>query len=298
MFNDKNVILFGLCVGPNNSITPMGSLYDALEYFMQIYEVNPDIRLLFYIIRTKGILGGVRENDFAIYSQDLMFDQLRHIIDGKYDITDYSFMENIHIVNFKKLFLGNKMNKVMTIDLITPHWMKHFMCRANECIILPEWTDERYYYTSKVTKVTYYTEMHFCHSDVPYRMKMAFDKFKKIDSYGDKLYVNYPRLKIEDNPQAVEFIKNSGKEQLVKDDHFFYDLHERFDEYAYFKSEDWYDPHPRLFHECKWYDKAYRYFNPQGVQDGSYHRYHDSLTESIDDRMLTKDDIIVKLMAE
>jgi len=288
MFSDKNIILFGLVLDAESNITPMGSLYDALEYFMFIYKHNKDVHLIFNIIKINRYVKDVKIESIK--------NEIVKIINGKYDISDYSFMGNVHVLNLKDLFFKNKPNIVMTVDLTMPFGFKNFMCRAKEVIIIPEYTTSMYYYKSKKNKVTYFTEMSFCYSDVPYKMKIDFESHKKIDKFDNKLYVNYPKYDAKNRPEVLDFACDIGKELLIKEDRYFYDLHERFDEYVYFQSDRWFDPHPRLFHECKLYNKPYHY-KSIGVKDGSYYRYKDSLAENLSDRQLTKDDIIVKMMS-
>lgn len=275
----------------------MGSLYDSLEYFIKIYENNKDVHLVFHLLSRGGVI-----NDKEMYKRnhknpEKIFSQIKKILDGKYFIDDYSFFDNIHIVDLYRFFFTTQLNKILTIDLATPGKFKNFIANGKEILIIPEWTSYQYFYQSKVNKVTYYTEMPFCHCDVPYRMKFDFERCKPVDTFKDKLYINYPQL----NPFKVlkisDEINKVNKEILVKEDNFFYDLHFHFNEYMYFQSDAWFDPHPKLFHECKYYNKPYHYFNWKNVKDGAYYRYHMSLDDKLSDLQLTNDDIIIKKMS-
>lgn len=297
-FDGINAIIFGLVIDMNDNIVPMGSLYDSLEYLMKIYETNKDIHLIFHLLSREGR----RSHDFLMNSNannlEKIKDKIRLILDGKYLIDDYGFIDNIHIVDLKKLFWNNHLNKILTIDLSTPRNFKRFIARANEIFIIPELTKPTHFYQSKVNKVTYFTEMPFCHCDVEYKMKFDFDRLKPIDSFQEKLYVNYPKLNINDDQRILNEIQKINKPLLIKENQFLYDLHNHFDEYVYFQSNAWFDPHPKLFHECKYYNKPYHYFNWRGVKDGAYYRYYDSLTENLNDRQINKDDIIVQRMSD
>lgn len=297
-FNDANAIIFGLCIDLNDNIVPMGSLYDSLEYFMKIYETNKDIQLIFHLISRDGRKSYPALMKSPANDLEKIKSEIRAILDGKYLIDDYAFMDNIHIADLKELFFNNHLNKILTIDLITPKKFKNFMARAKEIFIIPEWTKREFLYQSKMNKVTYYTELPFCHCDVPYKMKFDFERLKPIDSYQEKLYVNYPKLDINDDQRIMDEIQKINKPLLIKENQFLYDLHNHFDEYAYFQSNAWFDPHPKLFHECKYYVKQYHYFNWRGVKDGAYYRYYDSLTENLKDRQINKDDIIVQRMSD
>jgi len=296
-FNDKNVIIFGMSIYPNtNQIVPMGSLYDSIEYFLKIYEENKDIQLLFHLmIRNDG-----QTNVYKRFNNrfDSLYDQIRDIIRGKYYIDDWSFMDNIHFIDLKDLFFNNIPNKILTIDLITPKYFKDFIARAkNGIYIIPELTSQEFFYKSKINKVTYYTEMPFCYGDINYRLKFDFERCKPIKEFNDKLYINYPKQDPFKNTKILVELNKLKKDFLIKEDQFLYDLHKHFNEYVYFQSDLWFDTHPRLFHECKYYNKPYHYFNWKGVKDGGYYRYKYSLEDDLKDLQLTKDDIIVKEMS-
>jgi hypothetical protein len=64
--------------------------------------------------------------------------------------------------------------------------------------------------------------------------------------------------------------------------------------YVYYHANKWFDPHPRLFLECTFYNKEIRYYNKYDIKDGSYYRYIDVMLRGIDDRTLSKDDEIVR----
>ena len=282
-FHGKNVIIFSICCD-KNGIVLMGSLFDSLEYFVKIYESNPEILLLL--------------NPIYIQSQSTeqsILQQLTELINARYCFSDKSFLNNIHFIDIKRLFFDYVFNKILVMDLATPERFIKYYIRAKEIIILPEWTDKKHLYQSVHNKVTYYTEMPFCYCNVPYKMKFLFEQYKQFDEFDDALYINYPKLNYKDDREKLQIINKYKKPVMVKDEKVHYDLHKRFNEYVYFQSPLWFDPHPKLFHENKFYKKPYKYYN-NNVKDGSYYRYHDSINEKLSDRELSKDDIIVKEM--
>jgi len=296
-FDGDNAVIFGLVIDHKCNIIPMGSLYDSIEYFLNIYDVNNDIKLLFHLIPNDGFIE--RNKTYKRFEKEVtnILKKIRDIIEIRYYTSDFSFFDNIHIVDIKQLFLNNKFNKILTIDMSTPQTFKSFIARANEIIIIPELTKYQYFYKSNRNKVTYYTEMPFCYCDVPYRIKFDFERTKSIDNFDNKLYVNYPKLNPYDDIDVKNKIEKINKDVLIKEDNFFYDLHKHFNEYMYIKSLMWFDPHPKLFHECKYYNKEYHYFNRYNIKDGSYYRYNWSLTDKLKDLQLNKDDIIIRMMS-
>ncbi len=281
-FTGKNVIIFGAC-SVNNEIQLMGSLFDSIEYFVEIYKYNKDVHLLINIFPLT-----IPTNNLDIIRQ------IKELIVLKYNYTDLSFFDNIHSIRFKEIFLRTHFNKVAVFDLGSPKLFKQFILRCNEVYVVSELTDKEHFYESKFNKVLYFTEMPFCYSDIPYKIKMAFKHFRQYQTISDNLYINYPRA--QPTQQVLDIVSQHNKPLLVKDNNSYFDLHRHFNEYIYFQSPYWFDTHPRLFHECKFYDKPYHYYNFDNVKDGSYYRYHDSLTEQLSSRELTRDDEIVMRM--
>lgn len=70
-------------------------------------------------------------------------------------------------------------------------------------------------------------------------------------------------------------------------------LFENFTHYVYCHANKWFDPHPRLFLECTFYDKKIIYNNLFDIKDGSWYRYNDIIKNGIEGRTLTRDDEII-----
>ena len=48
---------------------------------------------------------------------------------------------------------------------------------------------------------------------------------------------------------------------ILKSGNHLGNLFEKFDTYVYYHANKWFDPHPRLFRECKFYGKEIHYIN-------------------------------------
>jgi len=296
IYDDKNAVIFGVSLTPRDlEIVPMGSLYDSLEYFMKIYEYNKDVFLLLHLsIHYDGITDIFKQLNGKF---DFIYKQLKVIIKSKYNISDYSFFNNIHIVDLKKVFWTNHLRKILTLDLMSPRFFNEFIARAKDGVfIVSELTSPEYFYKSKINQVTYYSEMPFCYSDIDYRLKYDFEKWKPINSFKKQLYINYPKQDPFKNPKIKDIINSFNKSVLIKEKQFLYDLHKHFDEYLYFQSNKWFDTHPKLFHECKYYNKPYHYYNWKGIKDGAYYRYKYSLDDDLKKLQLSKNDPIIQRM--
>jgi len=292
-----NALIFSLCHF-GEDIKLMGSLFDAIEYFLIIQQFNKDFKILlspFYV--------GAYKQEFKRNSNlslnDHLLSEVFKIINARYIIDDPSCFDNIEIIDLNKLILTHDFNKVLLLDMATPKKLKKSFIRAKEVHIITELTTEEYFYTSKHNKVVYHTEMPFCYSDIPYTIKFAFDLYKPINKFKESLYVNYPKKDPLKEEQIKELVLSFNKPLFSKNyQENFYNLHELFNEYVYIKSDAWFDTHPRLFHECKFYGKPFYYHNFLNVKDGSYYRYYAAKEESWKDRNLDKNDTIVKIMSE
>ena len=136
--------------------------------------------------------------------------------------------------------------------------------------------------------------MPFHYKDHEYRMKCLFGRYKTIPLNPESgTYVNSPRnedfLEVQyalpHLPRPFIFKSKTKPEE---------NLFEKFTHYLYYHADKWFDPHPRLFLECAWYNKDITYRNPYNVKDGSWYRYKDLLKNGLNDRILTKDDEIIR----
>jgi hypothetical protein len=246
-----------------------GSTINMFEYFLAAYEHNKDMKLILINV-TKLTL-----KKFINIIKD------RYILDGIED-----FEDNIIVVNKSKL-IRMKFNTILVLDYNTINHTLGLL-RADKIIVISEKYTNKYFYRKDIYNVTYYGEMPFHYRDIEYRMKCLFDRFKPLGKVKVGTYINSPR-----NDEPVDLLntplpvirKSKTKHQE--------NLFEQFTTYVYYHANKWFDPHPRLFLECKFYDKEIIYLNPFDVRDGSYYRYKDIQKNGLKDRTLNKDDEII-----
>lgn len=258
-----------------------GSLVNAFEYFIAMYEHNPDIRL--YILGTtdKGV------------------DYIISIMENRYDLSDLEgYRDNIICIKLKDM-IRLEFDNLLVLDFITISVTKGLV-RAKNLIVISEkhTSDPKYFYRKDLYNVTYYGEMPFHYKDQAYRMKLLLHRFKPLRFVKEGIYINAPftnPLTFDYNKPSIKALNLPDKPILLKSGKHLDNLFENFDTYVYYHANKWFDPHPRLFIECSFYGKEIYYVNDYGIKDGSYHRYNDVMENGIHYRDLSKDDEIVRM---
>jgi len=260
-----------------------GSHINALEYFLTIFEYNPEICLVLVNCSEKGK------------------EELIRVAKDRYYLDDLTGWESqIKCLENRVKLIRQGFTKILVLDFYTIPNTKTLL-HSQEIVEIAEFTNpdhapkniefDRYdEYNSR--KHTVFGEMPWQEKDVQYRMKMMFSRFKIPEKVTPGYYINSPG-----NPDK-SYMK---KLDLEKDKPIFHkrrqhlaNMFEHFDEYIYYHGNSWFDPHPRLFVECTFYGKKIRYINEHGIKDGSYYRYKDVCTNGIAGRILTKNDEIVR----
>ena len=256
-----------------------GSTFNMFEYFITILEHNPDFKL---------IILNAKQNDKV---KDI--DYYCNIFENRYDLNDIDYKKNILALDYKDIVkLNRTLKKILVLDYGTVIRIKNLV-PLPKIIHLAEKTDDPNYRFSSKSDVTIYGEMPFHIWDVKYRMKLAFKRFKKLNTVEKAVYIYSPLN--EDTSYIKSLNIPKDKRIILKTDNHLANLFEQFDEYIYYHGNKVWDQHPRLFLECAYYNKKITYINNYGVKDGSYYRYHDLMKNGLKNRTLTKDDAIVKL---
>ncbi len=271
-----NAVLF--YVVPTFRLT--GSTINAIEYFLAGFEHNPELELI--------LLNGTKA-----FRRKLL-----KLINERYNMEGFTHVLH-NIVCRKKFDLPSmKFDNVLILDYMTVNQVKGIIRAKNIMVISEKYTDNREYWLDKsLYNVTYYGEMPFHYKDIQYRMKCLFDRFKPLKNVKKGTYINAPRLEnfeeVMNNlaylatllPQPFIFKSKTKPEE---------NLFEQFTHYLYYHANKWFDPHPRLFLECRFYDKVITYKNPYEIKDGSWYRYNDLLENGLWDRTLCRSDTIIR----
>lgn len=250
-----------------------GAIIDAFEYFIKIFESNPNIFLV--------LINGNKK----------IRSSLIRTFGNRYNLDDLDFEDKI-ICCSRPEIIRKEFDKVLVIDYSTIRKTKGIL-RANEIIVVCDnfTNDSNYMYNKGLYNVTYYGEMPFNYRDKKYRMKILFDRFKRLRKVERGVYVNSPRNRDRTFLDDMDF---EGRPMIHKSSNHLKNLFEKFDIYLYYHANTYFDPHPRLFLECRFYGKEIIYINKKNVKDGSYYRYKDLEENGLTDRFLSKDDEIIR----
>jgi len=274
-----NAILFW--VSPTFRLT--GSTINVLEYYIEGLTHNSKLKL--YLINgTPSFKRKIQKisNERYIFEKRGWEKAMINIIDiQKYNLPSIEF-DTVLIMDYKTI------NEVKGI------------IRAKKILVISEkYTDQPEYFLSKdLYNVEYYGEMPFHYKDHNYRMKCLFDRYKPLKDVREGTYINSPHnddliynmditLFITKYNLPIPFIFKSKTEPEEN-------LFEKFTHYLYYHADKWFDPHPRLFLECIFYNKIISYYNPNEIKDGSWYRYNDIMENGITNRTLNRDDEIIK----
>lgn len=265
----------------------MGSLVDAIDYFITIHEVNKDITLV--------LLNSSIEHK----------EKLLAFIRNRYDLPSTQFsslFKNIQVMSYENIRVSVA-NRVLLLDYYTVRMLYDYcpIVYKNLYIIVENGSEKVF------KKANFYTEIpeiFDVEGSKPYIMKMRLDIVKKPKSVKNLVYVNHhpdpsnshPRERyIKEHTEVIqEMNKIFGDNWFFKKDNPVDNLFGEFNTFVYYKSCDWFDTHPRLFVECAYFNKEIIYINKENTKDGSWYRYNDLLKNGIKHRMLDINDEIVK----
>lgn len=259
-----------------------GGVLDFIEFYLCMLEQNSDVKML--IIN---------------YNQGFR-KALTELIYDRYDVSGLDFEKNIIGIDCRDL-LRIKFNRLLVHDYGTIYKVRglvNIINNESKIFVVSELhTDNPKYVIDKSLYpedcVVYYGEMPFVYKDVHYNHKFLFSRYKPLQRVDSAIFLHSP------NSNDYGFIKNYksifGNRRIVfKTSKHKNNLFELFDTFVYFHADKWFDPRPRLMHECFFYGKEIVYINEPGCVDGSHFRYNDLMNNGISNRYLTKDDEIVR----
>lgn len=266
----ENALIYQL---HNHSIH--GATIDAFEYFFAVYEHNKNFKLI------------------LIDSNKQVAEKICSVIEDRYNLEGIeNFRENIEFLKFHEL-VKTRFKKAFISSFHTTKRIKGLV--FSEKIFITCGTMElgqKALFNRKLYDVTHFGEMPFDDRDVEYKIKVLFKRFKPLTFSNEGIYINSPRN--DDTKFISELNLPKNKPIIWKSRSHLYNLFEHFDTYIYYHANKWFDPHPRLFLECKFYDKEIHYYNKFDIKDGSYYRYHDVIKNGLTGRYLDENDEIVR----
>ena len=257
---------------------------------------------------------------------------------GTYDAIEYAYV--LSLVGKTKLVIYRKNPKVITTSTITDIISKKYILDINNlpfeieykidniidrnayksilfidsiCIErLPLYSAKKYfifadyipaalsiYNKISVLKNVYtVNEMPFFPSEVNYKFKMAFDIFKKYDYLEDNTLNSYKYVTKHKISHYTKFTDNKTN-KIIDFTWPIADFNQKFNRYNYY-SQNYFDPRPRIFHECAFYGIAIsdiiRYVDNE-LHDGGYYKYYSLIHGGLECRNLTVNVELIQMMA-
>ncbi len=256
-----------------------GAVIDVLDYFITIYEYNPKIELLIVNLN----------KEFK--------SKLSQLLQDRYDLKGLNIESNIIGIKRNDL-IRYRFDRILILDYGTIKHLKGYIFikdKSSKIIIISDlYTEQDEYWIDPLLYpekcVTYYGEMPYVYKDIQYTIKQLLDRLKPVTKVEPNILVYSP-----DNTDC-NFIKTLNlpdKKIIFKTVNHKQNFFELFDTFLYYRDKC-FDARPRLFIESTYFNKDIIYINPDNIQDGSYYRYNDVITNGIDHRFLNKDDIIVQ----
>jgi len=281
--NDKAIIIYFGYTAPHIN----GSIIDSFEYYYTLWEQDKTVQYIFVDASSNNI--------------EFIHDFLK-----KRYIIDSDCLQNIISVKTTKLIL-HKFKKILITDSTTVNMMKNNLpIQSYEKHIITEFGDNKFNLKNR-TNVYYYSEMpeNRISGDEYYYTKMRFDLIRPPKYHKNKLYVNAPKYgPVKGAKDKLEFLKIINEKvkseeldgYIEKSSGTNSNVFEEFSHYMYFKTLNWPDPRPRMFHECYYFKIPITYINIYNIKDGSYLRYHELIKNGLENRHLTKDDTLIKIL--
>lgn len=268
----KNVVLFYIY----KPLEITGSTINALEYFLSIFEHNQDIKLV------------------LVNGNETVRDMFINLAESRYDIDDLDYKDSIICLSRIKL-VSHGFDKVLVLDFETIKETRDLLHTKELIVIQEKLTHLDNYTFDEINSkdITLYGEMPWQIRDIQYRMKMLFHRFKMLNKIEEGIYINSPRNSDYSFLKKLEF-DLPNKPIIHKSRTHLDNMFEHFDIYLYYHANTWFDPTPRLFHECLFYNKEIIYENPKRIKDGSFYRFNDMLRYGLQGRILNKNDEIIK----
>ncbi len=235
-----------------------GALVDVLEYYLYAKHIKKDICLIF-----------LENPDFFDVRSTI-----RDIIQDRYTI-NFDWEQDVHYWKSKSQLPSTKFKNILIFDYTT---LEHvpIMCGEKIHIFYDHEPDKikLYKILNAHNHIEIYNEMPFGIGK-PYRMKFAFDLYKKIEGYV-----------------AGHSFVDKKEDRILKD-------HKKglfdFDVYEYIH-DGTFDRRPRMMIESYYYGKNVKYTNETGIKDGSYYRFQDLRKNGLSNRNLTPKDEIMRLL--
>lgn len=282
-----------------------GAVVDAVEYYLYMKSIGIDIKLCVY-------------NRFnKMYSPDIT--KLFQLIEDRY-VIKFDYKSDIKYYNRTWEFIKDKYDTVLILDRATIEIFP--LVNANRIIFFHDYsvmggTQKLYDKLNEFDHIKVYHEMPFALTrefSTQTNLKMAFSLYKKHNPVKYHYFMNYlskgdvfgvmnvlknipndQYLFITANDKNYEMLLRLQDMRLVLWTEHPKNFFSKFGKYIYCHDGHYFDPRPRMFHECAFYDKPILYINEHNIKDGSWYRYNDVIENphAVEDRTLSPNDPLI-----
>lgn len=243
-----------------------GSTIDILDYYSVIKRIEQDAKLLFTFNKSL-----TNKRTLANEISDIIYERFKEPFE--FDIV-------------KRTELLKTKDFIVTMGIGGYKNIKNFIFKNKIFVIYEGLKDESMLNDKRV----------IISEDIEpnYKMKLAFNEYKDpVNSSERGLFLNILDNKLDD--QTKRIIDYLGYESFIlKERRHVKNLFKLFDTYLYIDDGKYYNPNPRLFHECWFYNKNIVYITKR--KDGAYRRFSELEEGKFHERLLNTDDSNVKYL--
>jgi hypothetical protein len=255
-----------------------GSFIDAVEYYIYLKSI-------------------FKERVYLAFLNNRYKNNLDFILKDRYKNLDLNNLYK-NVIELKKIELVYQKDILILLDYTTIETIYNFI-NENNLIILSNFNERFINKYPKLNKYPILSEMpyHYNNQDNKYIFKFLFDYYKNYDSIDDKILVraisfkniNYNKYNLDEN----KVILSTNFNNLITKDHF-----SSFNKFVYISNKEVFDQKPRIFIECKYYNKEIEYYSEDedNIFDGAYYRYNWILNNKIEDRNFNDSDEVIKII--
>ena len=242
-----------------------GSTIDILDYYSVVRKNRTDSKLLFTFNK-------------SLINKTSLVNEINEIIQERFkEPFDFDIIKRTELLKTKDF--------IVTMGIGGYKNIKNFIFKNKIFVIYEGLKDESMLKDKRV----------IISEDIEpsYKMKLAFNEYKEPENSSRGLFLNILDNKLDECAKRI--IAWAGYNSFIlKGRRHVKNLFKLFDTYLYIDDDKYYNPNPRLFHECYFYNKNIMYITKR--KDGAYRRFFELEEGKFSERILDTNDSNVKYL--